>query len=114
MAQDNKYGKVTTEFGSIGENEPVIVFRARDRLLPKVLRYYEELARREGSPEFHLDLVSDTRLRIEDWQYLHSDLVRVPTSSTFHQRIEEDEARTNREQGSNPARKRQRAFRTAQ
>lgn len=37
MAIDLKYGRVTLENADIGEDEPVVVFRARDALLPKVL-----------------------------------------------------------------------------
>ncbi|HEY5484425.1 MAG TPA: hypothetical protein VIK31_11555 [Propionibacteriaceae bacterium] len=34
---DSTYGKVTTEHGTIGADEPVIVFRAKDKLLPALL-----------------------------------------------------------------------------
>jgi hypothetical protein len=55
MAIDTKYGRVTTERGTIGEDEPVVVFRAQDELLPKVLAYYHQLCLEEGSPRHHLD-----------------------------------------------------------
>lgn len=60
MAYDRKYGKVTTEFGNIGEDEPVVVFRAQDVLLPKVLAYYHLFCMKIGSPRFHLNLIMDT------------------------------------------------------
>jgi hypothetical protein len=37
MAVDKKYGRVTLENGSIGEDEPVVVFRAQDVVLPRLL-----------------------------------------------------------------------------
>ena len=48
MPYDLKYGQVTLENQrNIADDEPVIVFRAQDRLLPKLLkvyRYFCELA----------------------------------------------------------------------
>lgn len=40
MAIDSKYGKVTLEKGTIGEDEPVFVLRAKDRLSPALLQQY--------------------------------------------------------------------------
>lgn len=68
MAIDNKYGRVTLERGDIGEDEPVVVFRAKDRLLPKVLAYYLLFCTKAGSPRYHLNLILDTKDKIEDWQ----------------------------------------------
>lgn len=68
MAQDLKYGKVTLEHGDIGEDEPVIVFRAKDALLPKVLAYYHLFCLKAGSPKRHLDIIYDAREKILDWQ----------------------------------------------
>jgi hypothetical protein len=34
VAVDRKYGRVTTERGTIGEDEPVIVFRAQSSSWP--------------------------------------------------------------------------------
>lgn len=42
MAVDGKYGRVTLEHGDIGEDEQVVVFRAQDSLLPKVLAWWQE------------------------------------------------------------------------
>jgi hypothetical protein len=57
MAVDLKYGRVTTEFGTIAEDEPVFVFRAQDRLVPKVLEVYRVLCELLGSPQHHLDTI---------------------------------------------------------
>lgn len=82
MGYDSKYGKVTTEHGDIPDDEPVIVFRSRDRHLPAVLAHYRELVTGqdggEPSPQRHIDLVDGTKARVEDWQREHADLVRTP------------------------------------
>jgi len=43
MGYDGKYGKVTTEHGNIPDDEPVIVFRGRDKIIPAMLRFYLEM-----------------------------------------------------------------------
>lgn len=42
MGQDLKYGKITTEHGSIPEDEPVFVLRAQDALALFALDAYGE------------------------------------------------------------------------
>ena len=80
MGYDRKYGRVTTEHGEIPEDEPVIVFRARDRLLPKVLAYYRLFCWKAGSPRRHLGMIDDSVVAIEAWQAKHPDQVRTPDS----------------------------------
>lgn len=82
MGLDSKYGQVTTEHGDIGEDEPVVVFRARDAKLPAVLTYYRDLCRLSGSPDRHIDLIQNTRETVRNWQEEHPDQVRIPTSET--------------------------------
>lgn len=78
MAFDNKYGRVTLEHGTIGEDEPVVVFRATDKLLPKVLAYYHLFCLKAGSSKRHLDLILDTREKVLDWQNIND--TRTPNS----------------------------------
>lgn len=78
MAQDNKYGKVTLEHGDIGEDEPVIVFRAKDVLLPKVLAYYIMCCVKAGSPVRHINIIMESLDKIKRWQLLNNP--RVPSS----------------------------------
>jgi hypothetical protein len=85
MGYDRKYGKVTTEHGNIGEDEPVVVFRAQDKLLPKVLAYYHLFCVKEGSPRRHLDIIMNTRAKVVEWQKLHYS--QVPTSETSKDRL---------------------------
>lgn len=68
MGIDGKYGRVTTEKGSIGGDEPVVVFRAQDKLLPKVLDIYGFLCEIAGSPDIHIDLIKKSAAEIRAWQ----------------------------------------------
>lgn len=88
MAVDNKYGKVTFEHGTIGEDEPVIVFRAQDALLLAVIDEYRELCEQHGSPDHHLDLIDDTYNQIKNWQIDNADRVRLPTSDGYMERTQ--------------------------
>lgn len=83
MGIDNKYGRVTTEFGNIGEDEPVVVFRARDCVLHDVLPYYHSRCRVLGSPEKHLALIRKSQEQVLAWQKAHPNEVRVPRSDDY-------------------------------
>jgi hypothetical protein len=66
MAIDRKYGRVTLEHGAhIPDDEPVVVFRARDKLLPKVLAYYRLFCWKAGSPRRHLELIDGSMEAVE-------------------------------------------------
>lgn len=78
MAIDGKYGKVTLEHGDIGEDEPVVVFRAKDVLLPKVLAYYTALCLKAGSPRRHIDIIFSSYDNVKKWQDEHGS--RIPSS----------------------------------
>jgi hypothetical protein len=65
---DNKYGKVIVPNSTIGEDEPVVVFRAQDKLLPDLLKVYRIMCKLAGSPERHLDLIHDSAEKIRAWQ----------------------------------------------
>jgi hypothetical protein len=80
MGTDRKYGRVITEYGDIPDDEPVIVFRGRDRMVPAMLAEYLDLCRKAGSPQRHLDLVAESRRQIMEWQGEHRDQSRVPDS----------------------------------
>lgn len=85
MGYDGKYGKVLTEFGHIPDDEPVIVFRARDITTVDLLAYYLMRCVKKGSPKRHLDIITTTVGRFRDWQDAHPDKVRVPDSGTSRQ-----------------------------
>jgi hypothetical protein len=80
MGYDRKYGKVTTEHGEIPDDEPVIVFRARDRLTCPLLSAYYELCRKAGSLQRHLEITEANYATFADWQEGHPDQVRTPDS----------------------------------
>lgn len=80
MAHDGKYGRVTTEFGDIPDNEQVIVFRGQDKVLPDLLKSYYDLCVLAGSPQKHLDIILDARKRILNWQAVMANTVKVPSS----------------------------------
>lgn len=80
MGYDGKYGRVTTEHGDIPDDEPVIVFRARDLMTKGLLERYDQLCREAGSPQRHLDLIEKTYNTFLDWQRDNPGKVRVPDS----------------------------------
>jgi hypothetical protein len=81
MGIDNKYGKVTFEKGTIGEDEPVFVFRARDKMLPDVLEDYWWYCQDAGSPEHHIDSIKNAKVEIEKWQ--EQNETQVPQSASL-------------------------------
>jgi hypothetical protein len=81
MAQDLKYGQVNLERGSIPDDEPVVVFRARDETLPALLETYYLLCKMSGSPRKHLDLVAQRRQEILAWQ--DDNPTQVPASANY-------------------------------
>jgi hypothetical protein len=82
MPYDLKYGWVTLERQrNIGDDEPVIVFRAQDKLLPKLLKVYRYMCELAGSPDNHLRAIDDTAATIKEWQAEHQ--TKVPTSTGY-------------------------------
>lgn len=81
MAVDLKYGRVTLERSTIAEDEPVVVFRAQDALLPRLLQAYHALCTEAGSPAHHLAAVERSGRAVADWQADHAS--RVPTSDSL-------------------------------
>lgn len=82
MGTEGKYGKITTERGSIPDDEPVFLFRAQDRLLPAVLSYYRDLCVAEGSPDEHADGIQLAQAQVAAWQAMHADRVHLPDSAS--------------------------------
>ena len=87
MAVDTKYGRVTTEHGDIGDDEPVVVFRGRDRHLLDVLDEYWQICEFGDSPSHHLDAIQRAKDAVKAWQDAHPDLVRTPNSDAYVQRV---------------------------
>lgn len=88
MPVDPKYGRVSLEHGDhIPADEPVIVFRAKDKLLPQVLAHYHMLCMHAGSPMRHLRLVAEAFHKIKAWQAEHD--TKAPDSETSRTWMEE-------------------------
>lgn len=81
MGIDGKYGRVTLEKGTIGDDEPVVVFRAQDKLLPKLMDIYRFLCEIAGSPPVHLELINKSADNIRAWQEDHH--TQVPRSDGY-------------------------------
>jgi hypothetical protein len=82
MAYESKYGRITTERGSLGEDEPAFLIRAQDRLACPAVSAYHELCKRAGSPQEHLDGIERAYTAIADWQEAHPYLVHTPDSAS--------------------------------
>ena len=80
MPIDLKYGRVTLERQrNIGDDEPVVIFRAQDRLLPRLLEVYRYICELAGSPENHLASIDAAAMRVKEWQADHQ--TKIPTST---------------------------------
>ncbi len=63
----------------IPDDEPLILFRAKDALLlPQLLEDYRALCRQSGSPAQHLEGITDRITVIKQWQDEHEEIVRRP------------------------------------
>lgn len=74
MGIDNKYGRVTVERvrnRPIGDDEPVVLFRSQDKLLPQVLEAYRTIAEANGSPLEHLEGIDAALAKVVSWQQEH-------------------------------------------
>lgn len=79
MAVDRKYGRVSLERGTIGDDEPVVVFRARDELLPEVLGWYAQMCLANGSSMTHIEGLELTAREVMEWRREHD--TQVPQSA---------------------------------
>ena len=70
---DNKHhleGEQIVKTGNgvpIPDDEPVVLFRARDYLALPMLRFYRQLCVDDGCTEFHLDSLDDMIRRFEEF-----------------------------------------------
>jgi hypothetical protein len=85
MGYDREYGEVITAQGSIPEDEPVVVFRGRDKLLPALMNIYIELCDLAGSPSYHVEQATLTYEMITSWQHDHPERVQVPSSARMQE-----------------------------
>jgi hypothetical protein len=79
---DLKYktsGNITKLDGTpVPDDEPLMLFRGRDKLLPQLLERYEELCRNNGSPPGQLEKLHKQVNKITSWQSAHPDRLKIP------------------------------------
>ncbi|HUD11522.1 MAG TPA: hypothetical protein VMS08_03855 [Candidatus Saccharimonadia bacterium] len=63
---------------ALPEDEPLILFRGRDRLLLDTLNYYMMLRRQNSSASDRLDLLQDQIDIIAQWQKQNPAKLRIP------------------------------------
>ena len=84
MGIDGKYGHVEFpdhDWVTIGEDEPVIVFRAQDNHATEVIKFYRKLCVSSEAPQHHLDLIDRTLKTFKDWK--QDNTVKDPDSNTW-------------------------------
>lgn len=93
MAQSSKYGRVTTEFGDIGDDEPVFLIRGRDLIAPRIIDEYARQASFHSSPDRHVTTAREEARRVEQWQADNSHVApRVAMSESYFARLDSAEA----------------------
>ena len=79
---DGKYqtsGDITKLDGTpIPQDEPLILFRGKDKLLPRLLEQYKQLCQDGGSPQGQIELLQQRIDEIKVWQDNNQDKVKIP------------------------------------
>lgn len=81
MAYDLKYGPIEIPGSSIGANEPVVIFRGRDKHLPKLMELYADLCSEDDDTEKHVALCERTKKDIEEYQKAYGAV--TPMSASY-------------------------------
>ena len=58
-------------------DEPLVLFRGHDKVLPEMLEAYKGLCRKAGSPIQHLDSIDKLNQEIKLWQSANPDKIKV-------------------------------------
>lgn len=85
MSNEMKYnipGPITkkSDGEAIPEDEPVVLFRGKDKLLPSLLLHYLRLCITEESGTIHADMISKLVDRVVQWQHENPELCKIPDS----------------------------------
>lgn len=79
---DGKYrtdGNLTKLDGTpIPDDEPLILFRAKDKLTPELLEHYKEMCQKAGCQPQQVDSLDELIQQFRDWQVANPDKVRLP------------------------------------
>jgi hypothetical protein len=62
------YDRIQDPANKIGADEPVILFRAQDALMPAVLAYYADLLRQHRSAQHMIDTTLAHEQKTRQWQ----------------------------------------------
>lgn len=72
-------GDITKLDGTpVPEDEPLILFRAKDACVPEMLEHYSKLCKEKGSPEAHVAHLDAYIEKMKQWQADHQDRVKIP------------------------------------
>ena len=60
------------------EDEPIMIFRAKDALLPEVMKHYISLRRQHGQSDASLADLQAYSDELANWQAAHPDRLKFP------------------------------------
>jgi hypothetical protein len=79
---DGKYktdGNITKLDGTpIPDDEPLVLFRAKDKLLPQLLEDYKKLCQDAGCQSQQVETLGPLIQQAKDWQAANPDKVKLP------------------------------------
>ena len=79
---DGKYktdGNITKLDGTpIPDDEPLVLFRAKDKLLPQLLEDYKKLCQDGGCQAQQVETLGPLIQQVKDWQAANQDKVKLP------------------------------------
>lgn len=79
---DGKYktdGNITKIDGTpIPDDEPLVLFRAKDKLLPQVLENYKKLCQGASCQPRQVETLGPLIQQVKDWQTANSGKVKLP------------------------------------
>lgn len=81
MPWDSKYGEITVERtpgAPFGDDEPVILFRARDATTPALLTAYLTLCLGRKCSAGHIEAIQTALRRFRKWQGDNRDAIKTP------------------------------------
>lgn len=72
-------GDITKLDGTpIPVDEPLMLFRGKDAVLPQLIEDYKRLCQEAGSPAEHLKTLDEAIERIKSWQAANAGSVKTP------------------------------------
>ncbi len=78
FAHDDRLEIVNASNVPIPEDEPLILFRGRDRLAVAMLEHYRELALEDNCSVFHLEGIDNRLAAFRRFRYEHPERMKQP------------------------------------